>query len=176
MLFIESKYKSFIATALGKRTCPILRWKVTPQILLKDVASVQPHNFFPPHKMFKFILILGPALEAHYIALSSLVTSSMYMFMMSYCIVWPDVWRKVGNSGTLSWCDVNGLWTQEYSSQKQAPLTQCKQGRYMHTNTLSSTFSTTVTLLSLAVRFWTKLQEKSVLRWLWLKASVVSER
>ena len=121
MLFIESKYKSFIATALGKRTCPILRWKVTPQILLKDVASVPPHNFFPPHKMFKFILILGPALEAHYIALSSLVTSSMYMFMMSYCIVWPDVWRKVGNSGTLSWCDVNGLWTQEYSSQKQAP-------------------------------------------------------
>ena len=81
----------FYSNCTWERTCPILRWKVTPQILLKDVASVQPHNFFPPHKMFKFILILGPALEAHYIALSSLVTSSMYMFMMSYCIVWPDV-------------------------------------------------------------------------------------
>ena len=61
MLFIESKYKSFVTTVRAKRTCPILRWKVAPQILFKDAASV------PPHKMFKSILILGPALEAHHI-------------------------------------------------------------------------------------------------------------
>ena len=46
-------------------------------------------TIFPHHKMFKSILILCPALEAHHIVF---ITCQQYIsVIMSYCIVRPDV-------------------------------------------------------------------------------------